>query len=426
MKKIQYKKIREICIFLASVCIFLIVTGFYYVQSKKTIVLEFGMFTGSNWDVANDATYTLIDKILRKFERMHPGVKVHYYSGIRKDDYSEWFSERVLEGKMPDVAMILGPQFNKFASMGILKDLTPELEEQMELKSDDYFPAAWNAGSYHNRQYGIPYEVDFMLMAVNATFLQACGCEVPDSSWTWDDFYDLCKKTTTVSSDDSLGKKTSGVCNYRWESAAYSNGAHLFDDYGTKSYFDDERVMDAVRFIQRLDALTQGRPLSSADFDAGRVAFMPLSFAHYRTYTSYPYKINKDMDNDWRCLTMPAGPSGDNISEMNTLLMGISATTKQERLAFELLKMFTHNEETQRDVFRYASGASPLRSITLSYDSSQLFNIMEKSVTLPKFRRYEENMVLADNFVNDVITGKKAADSNLKLFQQTMQSILER
>ena len=64
--------------------------GICQLQNRQNhITLEFGMFTGSNWDVAQANGFTIIDKAIAKFEQTHPGVTVHYYSGIRKDDYSE-------------------------------------------------------------------------------------------------------------------------------------------------------------------------------------------------------------------------------------------------------------------------------------------------------------------------------------------------
>ena len=44
---------------------------------KKEIVLEFGMFTGSNWDVATANSFVLIDKAIARFEAEHPGVRIH-------------------------------------------------------------------------------------------------------------------------------------------------------------------------------------------------------------------------------------------------------------------------------------------------------------------------------------------------------------
>ena len=46
----------------------------YHGQQKET-VLEFGMFTGSNWDVASANSFKIIDKAIMRFEESHPNVK---------------------------------------------------------------------------------------------------------------------------------------------------------------------------------------------------------------------------------------------------------------------------------------------------------------------------------------------------------------
>lgn len=91
-----------------------------YRDQHKETVLEFGMFTGSNWDVASANSFKIIDKAVKRFEESHPNVKIHYYSGIAKEDYSEWCARKLLEGEMPDVFMVLDSDFDKFTSLGVM------------------------------------------------------------------------------------------------------------------------------------------------------------------------------------------------------------------------------------------------------------------------------------------------------------------
>lgn len=98
----------------AVLCVILLFFAHY--GKKKEIILEFGMFTGSNWDVATANSFVIIDKAIARFEKEHPGVRIHYYSGVLKEDYSEWFSRKLLVDKEPDVFMVLGTDFNQFSS----------------------------------------------------------------------------------------------------------------------------------------------------------------------------------------------------------------------------------------------------------------------------------------------------------------------
>ena len=59
---------------------------------------------------------------IKKFEKEHPGVKVHYETGIRKEDYSEWLDRKILEGETPDVFMVLSDDFYKYVSLNVISD----------------------------------------------------------------------------------------------------------------------------------------------------------------------------------------------------------------------------------------------------------------------------------------------------------------
>ncbi|NLL78085.1 MAG: sugar ABC transporter substrate-binding protein [Clostridiales bacterium] len=425
-------------IILASIICF---CGYKIYQKNHSIVLEFGMFAGSNWDVANANSYVIIDKVIAQFEAEHPGVKVHYTSGIRKTDYSEWYAQQVLIGKTPDVAMILSDDFDKLVSLDVLENLDDMADNDSSFHAEDYYTTALNTGKYRGAQYALPYETVPTLMFVNKSLLNHEGFMVPESDWTWDDMYDICSKITKDLNKDGIIDQF-GTCNYSWQEAAYSNGAVLFDEDGKECYFTDQRVIDSVKFAKKLSDLNQGQNVSQDKFDAGNVAFMPLTFADYRTYKTYPYKIKKYSTFKWDCITLPSGPEGDNVSEVNTLLMGIAKQSKHKDLAWELLKLFTYDKDIQLDIFRYSQGASVLKSVTSSkeaevilsedtderervIDNTLLDVVIEKGIIAPKFNKYHETMILAEGEINKILSDDKNVESTLKIIQRNVISFLK-
>ena len=80
--------------------------------------LHLGVFSTSNWDVPDSSTYEVVDQVIARFERLHPGLSVSYTSGIIKDDYSSWLSDQIVQGRLPDVFMVLDEDFNMLASLG--------------------------------------------------------------------------------------------------------------------------------------------------------------------------------------------------------------------------------------------------------------------------------------------------------------------
>lgn len=373
---------------------------------------------------------------------MHKNVKVHYYSGIRKEDYSEWFSRQLLRGQEPDVFMVLGEDFNQFAEIGAMKDLESLMASDPDFDSTCYYSTALQAGQYEGRQYALPYETVPTLMFVNKSLLNREGLSVPDNDWTWDDLYRICSYVTKDKDGDGLLDQF-GTYNYGWTEAVYSNDAKLFDESGTESYFNDERVTEAVRFTKQIMDLNGMQKVSKDDFDSGNVAFMPLPFTEYRTYKTYPYKIKKYTKFQWDCITLPAGTEGGNTSVINTLLMGISNHTKKEQLAWEFLKLLTYDEEIQMDLFRYSQGVSVLREVTTSRETEEILqedmeknekfidnalvsDVIENGVVTPKFPKYADAITMADNEINRMIEDDDNVENSLRILQRQISKYLRR
>lgn len=434
-------KRKWIGVLLGAAVLAAVASGAAYASADREVVLEFGMFTGSYWDVANANSFTIIDQAIATFEAEHPGVRIHYYSGVDKDDYSEWFSRKLLRNETPDVFMVLGTDFHQFTSMGILKDLGPLMERDTSFDESTYFTSAFVSGQYGGTQYALPYETVPTLMFVNQTLLNKEGIAVPDENWTWDDLYKICRQVTRDINGDGVLDQF-GTYNYGWLEAAHSNGADLFNQGGTQSYFGDEKTVQAVKFIAQIQELYQGQTVTQEDFNAGKVAFMPLTFAEYRTYKTYPYKIKRYSNFQWDCITMPAGSQGDNISQVDTLLMGISANTRQEQLAWEFLKLLTCDPTIQTEIFRQSQGASVLKAVTgsrqveaiLQEDMDEgdrvisgalLSRVIEEGCIEPQFKKYEQAMSLANSKISALLDADNVVDSEMKILQHEVDAYLQ-
>lgn len=405
---------------------------------QKKTVLTIGIFSGS-WNVPGENTYKIINGAIEKFEKSHPEVKIQYTSGILKEDYSEWLSGKVILGNEPDVFMVLPQDFNVFSSTGVLKNLDGLIKDDKGFSSDKYYKAAYEFGKYQGGQFALPYESVPTLMFVNKTLLQKEGIPIPNNNWTWGDFFNICKRVTKDTDYDGVIDQF-GVYDYTWKNAVDSNGVNLFNDTGTESYFGNENVEQAVSFVKLLNSLNGGHQVTSKEFDMGKVAFRPLSFSEYRTYKPYPWRIKKYSNFEWDCIKLPSGPKGDSVSQLSTLLMGISARTKYEKLAWEFLKLLTYYEETQKNLFIYSQGVSVIKSVIESKEIAEeiskkmpdetslnmeiVDSIMKSAVVTPKFRKYDSVMIKADNEINKIINGEENLDTTLLILQREINNML--
>lgn len=426
----------------------LLLAGMYFWSrpqaQTQTQELEFGMFTGSNWGVENADAFVIIDRAIERFEESHPGVTVRYTSGIEKKDYSEWCAKRLLEGEMPDVFMVLDTDFNQYCSLGILQELNTFIESDPEFQSEEIFQTAMDIGKgMEEIQYALPYEVVPTMLFVNKTLLRQEGIEMPQQDWTWDDFLEICRKVTKDTDGDGRIDQF-GTYNYSWQDAMYTSGGSAFDNEKQNVDFSNQYVIESVKFMKELLALNQGENVTQEDFDAGKVAFMPLTFAEYRTYKTYPYKIKKYSNFQWDCTTFPGRTHGENISKVDALLIGINHDSTEKELAWEFLKELVCGYESQLDIFRYSQGVSVLESVARSEKAASIIqedmdkeeqvisgellcDVIEHGTITPKYYQYEtyEQMIsLANTEITEIFEKNKNIESSMKIFQREIRKYL--
>ena len=408
--------------------------------AAQETVLTVGVVAGSYWDAPTGNCYAVIDAAIARFEQAHPNVRVEYISGILKRDYSEWLTGQYLLGREPDVFMVLPEDFGMLAEQGALQPLDNLLASDPAVSTEDFYTAALQSGAAGGVQYALPYECVPTLMFVNKTILDNEGIPMPDNDWTWEEFYDICQAVTKDTDGDGLTDQF-GEIGYTWAEALESNGIRLFDQKGTECHLTEPGVEAAIDFIEKLGGLSDGYDVSERDFDLGNVAFQPMSFSEFRAYQPYPLSVKKYSGFQWGCIPMPSGSQGDNISTLDTLLIGMNKKTTHEAWAWDFMKILTSEPEIQAEIFDYSEGVSVLRSVTESEQTLQsliedsgseeslnlsiLSKVVEKSLVSIRFPGYQEAEERVSQAVNAIIEGDGNINMELIIWNREINRFLE-
>lgn len=415
------KNKKNFLLYLLSIALLIVCLSIYYGVYDKLLngskeIVTIGVFSDSYWEVQNGYSYRVLNDAIEIFEKQNPGIKVKYESGILKQDYSEWLAGKMLSEDAPDVFYVLPDDFNNFAELGALNDLMPFIKEDKDFDKKAFYSSAYKYGQYNGTQYSMPYECAPKLMFVNKTILDREGIAMPERDWTWNDFYNICKKVTKDTDGNGMTDQF-GVVGYTWEEAFSSDGITLFNQWGTQCYMDSHNVEEALSFIEKLNSINGIYNTGSRDFDLGNVVFQPMSFSEYRAYKPYPLSVKKYTSFDWECIPMPAGPSGNNISTLDTLLIAMNKNSNNKRKAWELIKILSYNTQIQSEIFDYSEGVSVLKKVTESDEALQrimegnsinqaiLSAAVENAVVVPRFRNYDEAMTEVDKAVNAILQG---------------------
>ena len=406
---------------------------------RSSPVLTVGVFAGSNWGVPHAEPYAIIDRAREKFEAEHPGVRVVYVSGIQREDYAEWLAGQFLRGEEPDVFLLSAEDFALYAQKGALYDLTPLMEGDAAFSAELYEHTAFQNGQYNGRSYALPMENMITLMFVNKTLLAREHLALPPLSWTWADFLALARQLTKDTDGDGVPDQF-GVYDYTWQQAATANGVRLFRADGQSSYFADPRVEEALRFVKELEETHAGYVVTARDFDMGRVAFRPFTFAEYRTYKPYPWRVKKYSSFEWDCIPLPAGPAGGNISTMDSLLVGMSVRTERREEAWALMKILSTDPEIQAMVLEKSHALPARRDVLQARAAQEIFlwdsgesamtvadvgDAMRASVTPDRFERHEEAMLYADRAIRALIEKPPPFYNALNRLQKEVNAILQ-
>ena len=135
---------------------------------------------------------------------------------------------------------------------------------------------------------------------------------------------------------------------------------------------------------------------------------------------------------------MPAGASGSNISEIHTMMLGISSRTRHKELAWELCKLLSIDEDLQRKLYTQSHGISPLPVVAedpellaqIHHDSPEgsgfspemIHQIMSNAVVVPQFSAHSQAMNMVDNAIQEAAnsqlghSGMLIAESEINFF----------
>ncbi len=407
----------------------IIIFGIVYSYFENQVIhIEIGIVSDSYWGTYNLDTYAVIDEAIEIIESRYPNLAVSYLPGITTDQYSEFLSNQLIQGDAPDLFLVLEKDFLTFASTGALVQLDEYLTHDGINEYSLFYDSSIEAVTYHDRLYALPFEVNPQLMFVNTTLLELYNVDVPSSDWTWDEFYEICKKITQDVDHDGILDHF-GSINYTWLEAIASQNINLFDSEENIVNLDSEQMVEVLQFLRNLQSLQTSTHATIEDFNNGAVAFQPFSYAEYRTYSPYPYSIKRYIDFEWEIIALPHYVENYSSAHADTVMFAINAATPHEDYAWELLKLLTLDETIQSSILTKSQG---LPALDMNYDEindmqlSLAQEVMKKSQSARFFHEHPDVKDYIENEIYRISDGSGSLYSEAFQLQQKVDGYMNR
>lgn len=307
----------------------------------------------------------------------------------------------------PDLFWINAQRAAQFAAQGAMLDITDQLEssDHPAANTEDYYAASLEPFSHDGSIYGLPWLQQPVMLYVNQTLFEEAGLDVPDATWTWDDFM-LAAEQLTIDHNGNRPGDTDfdesqieqwGFTLNGWPPSQmfiWQNGGEVIREDFSESPIDSPEVVEALQFYAELinSPVTPSQQLiRDRGFDQmfrnGQVAMFMGGAAD---------DLDRTIDNV-QAYMVPAGPNGIQATFADILGMGINGKTKHPDAAFAALLDLTDAIHHWKIMPPRASLADLQTLQELHPDKAHSLEAIIGSMEFAKPYRYFENYPEWDN-----------------------------
>jgi len=277
--------------------------------------------------------------VIDRFEAENPGVTVKWIDKPGAE-LPAYFQTQLVAGSAPDVVQLQGALFLQYADDGILMDITDMLEADQATR-ERFNPEILDLFTYQDLQYLLPTQFGKTVVYYDKEAFADAGLEAPAS-----DYDTFLTQVETLAEDDRFGIVS---LNFDWQFWPFmaAAGIDFLDESGTRVAFN---TPEAVALVERLAALTEAGAISPTSW-TGRWVENNNEFANrnaamlHSAYSAWGWFRDTADWADPSTLGVAQFPGG--YATPVNQGMGITASTENPELAFELLKMLTGYETRQ-------------------------------------------------------------------------------
>jgi multiple sugar transport system substrate-binding protein len=259
-------------------------------------------------------------------------------------------------GNAPDVATSDYISLPQFAIDGTMMDLTDRIDDGFR---SQLVPQAWDQVTFDGRVYGVPIDIEPMVMFYRRDLFEQHGIAVPR---TWPEFEQAARDLKAANPDVRL---TSFFTNSGPHLAGYAQqaGGQWFSTAGGhwSLEFTDPGTLRVAEFWQRLvdEDLVQPVPINSQQWQAGINSGTIATYLDGAWAAAALMRSNPDGAGKWAVAPLPQwDPARPTVGVKGGSVFGITKDSEHPDEAMEFLRWMVTDPEAFRA--RLSSGTSSM------------------------------------------------------------------
>ncbi|MGW4792333.1 ABC transporter substrate-binding protein [Nonomuraea sp. NPDC004297] len=232
--------------------------------AQGKVTLSYGV-----WDATQQA---VMRDLAAEFTKSHPNITVDVQLTPWVDYWTK-MKAAVSGGAAPDVFWMNGPNFQLYASNGVIAPIGERIDTSV------YPKALVDLYTYDGKLYGLPKDMDTVGVWYNKTLFDAAKVDYPADDWSWADFRRAAAALTDPDKGVyAVGAQLTSFQEYQYNTI-YQAGGYVISPDGKQSGYADPKTIEGLRFWTDLIAAKQSPDLKTMTdtaplqlFEAGKLA----------------------------------------------------------------------------------------------------------------------------------------------------------
>jgi multiple sugar transport system substrate-binding protein len=373
-----------------------------------------------------------IQPLIRKFESLHPDIKVKVQS-IPWTAAHEKLLTAFAGQSTPDICQLGNTWIPEFQAIGALLELDSLVVQFSSIAKENYFEGIWNTNVIGKSVYGIPWYVDTRLLFYRKDILASVGYNSPPKSW--DEWLDLSYKIKNLSSPQQRRYAVFFSLIYNdWAVPVIlilSNGGRLLKNNDCYGAFDDPATVEAMRFYVKFfeDSLAIRSMTEVSNIYQG------FSDGLFSMIITGPWNVNEmrkrypELKNRWSTAPIPAKRNFNSIAGGSSLVL--FKNTEHPMAAWKLIE-FLSQPEVQIGFFRLTRDLPAVKAAWKAEALQQYQKIaafyeqLEHVVPTPKIAEWEQVAVKIQEHLEQVVFGRISVEKAVVNLNKDVDRILEK
>lgn len=379
-----------------------------------------------------------VQRHLEGFYQENPDIEVEFV-WIPTGEYLQKLQVLFASRTIGDLVE-MNPSYNYgyFAKQGLWTDLGPFISRD-NFDLSNFYPVAIERAKVNGKLYTIPFSIHPGVSGLffNKTLFANSGEELPDESWTYDDWLGAAIRLTKDTSGDGKIDQYGMAAPISWPAIMtvfHSFGGHWIDETGTQSKINSPESINAIQWLADLFLKHKVSPWSSemvgSPFATGQVATI---LGGYWDIAGTAHLMKEDME--WDVVTAPVGPAGVITGPSSFDGYAIPASSPNKEAAWKLMKYMLREERLHDYV---ASGLNP--TTYSSINSLPEFNAFKghsvfiesldhgvfEATPMPANYRAGELRSAIISGLEAILLGEISVSEGIKQLDDVVQKILDR